>query len=236
MCSSSRNSLRVYPFPFFWFFKKRTKTSCILWLLLLFLLLLLIGNVLVVVSLKFLCYSSLRFQLFEIIFVLLFSLKIIGGGMITFVAYYFLSLSLSLVCFLFVILGIGITSSGVGVVVLDSLDFHYHFFYMLSVVGIWVFLSKDRFFSKMKKTPHYPLKEIVAFLCALYPVLYMYSDVTLLGVMAASPLLGFVRRAFECIVGRFGNREGKLLVWLLITAFCLMVKMAAFLLFVVSRC
>lgn len=51
----------------------------------------------------------------------------------------------------------------------------------------------------------------------------MYSHVTLLGVMAASPLLGFVRRAFECI-GRFGNREGKLLI----TAFCLMVKMAAF--------
>lgn len=141
------------------------------------------------------------------------------------------SLSLSLVCFLFVILGIGITSSVVGVVVLDSLVFHYHFFLyalvVLSVVGIWVFLSKDRFFSKMKKTPHYPLKEIVEFFCALYPVLYMYSHVTLLGVMAASPLLGFVRRAFECI-GRFGNREGKLLVWLLITAFCLMVKMAAF--------
>lgn len=95
MCSSSRNSLRVYPFPFSdLFFKKRTKTSCILWLLLL-LLLLLIGNVLVVVSLKFLCYSSLCFQLFEIIFVLLFSLKIIGGGMITFCCLLF-SLYLSL--------------------------------------------------------------------------------------------------------------------------------------------
>lgn len=89
------------------------------------------------------------------------------------------------------------------------------FSYMLSLCSLLLafefFFRRIDFFENEKKTPHYPLKEIVAFFCALYPVLYMYSHVTLLGVMAASPLLGFVRRAFECI-GRFGNREGKLLV------------------------
>lgn len=110
----------------------------------------------VVVSLKFLCYSSLCFQLFEIIFVLLFSLKIIGGGMITFCCLLF-SLSLSLVCFLFVILGIGITSSGVGVVVLDSLVFHYHFFsYMLSLCSLLLafefFFRRIDFFENEKNT------------------------------------------------------------------------------------
>lgn len=144
-----------------------------------------------------------------------------------FVAYYFLSISLfSLfpVCYpgnrnYFVRCGCccsGFTSFSLPFFSICSLLLAFEFFF-----------RRIDFFRKCKKTPHYPLKEIVAFFCALYPVVYMYSHVTLLGVMAASPLLGFVRRAFECI-GRFGNREGKLLVWLLITAFCLMVKMAAF--------
>lgn len=73
------------------------------------------------------------------------------------------------------------------------------FFYMLSLCSLLLafefFFRRIDFFFEYEKNTTLSFERNRCIFCALYPVLYMYSHVTLLGVMAASPLLGFVRRA-----------------------------------------